>query len=89
MPNFPFKDPITVKRIGSADLEALLRGFEETWAETNNERISSAEFYERYRLGEVDSLFAAAWATYYEASRELERRRELHVDRLPGALIGA
>ncbi len=32
-------------------------------------------------------MYAASWATYYEAAVELKRRRSHHVDRLPGALL--
>jgi hypothetical protein len=89
MSNFPFNDPITISHLRAADLEELLRGFEDAWAATNDERISSEAFYERYRSGEVDSVYATAWATYYEIAIELERRREVHVEGLPGVLLGA
>jgi hypothetical protein len=89
MANFPFQDPVTISRLGAADVDDLLRGFETMWEETTSERISSADFYERYRAGEIDSVYAVAWATYYEIRVELERRREVHVERLPGVLLGA
>jgi hypothetical protein len=86
--NYPFKDPITIKRVDADDLDALLGGFEKAWADSHDgDRLTSAEFYERYASGEVDSIFAVSWATYYEAACEIRRRRELHVSSLPEALL--
>lgn len=86
MPNFPFDNPI--KRVGRAELEELLRSFEDEWAKNAEARLTSAEFYDLYRAGEVDSLFATAWATYYERWRALVRRDAGEAAReLPGALL--
>lgn len=85
--NFPFEDK--VRRVGKADLEELLRSFEDTWAESAGERVTSAEFYDRYRRGEIDSMYATAWATYYESWRSLTRRESETFVGLPGALLAA
>ena len=77
--NFPFRDPVEVGRLTREDLDELLRSFEDAWAEHAGERLSSAQFYDLYRSGEVDSMFATSWATYYEAFR---RRSRANVDLL-------
>jgi len=69
MVNFPFRDPVTSRRVDASSVEAILRSFEDVWAERTGERLSSAEFYDRYRSGDVDSLLAVTWATYYEVFR--------------------
>ena len=86
MENFPFNDP--VRRVGRADLEELLRSFEDTWADNVGERLTSAAFYDRYRAGEIDSVFASAWASYYEHWRALGRRNLGDtMNSLPGELL--
>jgi hypothetical protein len=88
MSNFPFED--TISRVGKADLEELLRSFEDTWAKTTGSRLTSPEFYDLYRRGEMDSMFAASWATYYESWRALTRREaDTRVADLPGALLAS
>ena len=53
------------------------------------ERITTAEFYDRYLTGELDSPFAMAWASYYEIVRDCGRgmknlrRREARAARRP------
>jgi hypothetical protein len=69
MVNFPFRHPVTSRRVDPSSLEGILRSFEDAWANRTGERISSAEFYDRYRAGEIDSLLAMNWATYYEIFR--------------------
>jgi hypothetical protein len=86
MANFPFND--TIRRVGRAELEELLRSFEDAWAENEGERLTSAAFYDRYRGGDIDSLFATSWATYYEHWRALGRRDAGEtMSSLPGALL--
>lgn len=71
MTNYPFEDPVTVRELDRSALEDLLRKFEDVWAAESGARITSAEFYDRYARGEIDSTFAMAWATYYESFRRL------------------
>ena len=75
-----------VSKITKADLEELLRSFEDTWADTSDERLTSAEFYDLYRRGEIDSVFATAWATYYERWRAASATSPFVRD-LAGALL--
>lgn len=90
MSNFPFSDPITIQHVDLDDLETLLEGFEETWASNHDgDRVDSKTFYARYTAGEIDSIFAVSWATYYEAACELRRRRDRHIGSLPGELLSA
>jgi hypothetical protein len=50
-----------------SDLEDLLSAFEDAWAEQTGERLTTAEFYDRYRRGEApDTTFSMSWASYYE-----------------------
>lgn len=67
--NFPFKQPVSTRKLDRRGLEDLLSTFEDGWADQHGERLSSAAFYDLYRTGEVDSIFAMAWASYYEAYR--------------------
>lgn len=84
--NYPFTDPVS--RVGKADLEELLRSFEDAWAEQSGSRITSAEFFDLYRRGEFDSMFHMAWASYYESWRADARRdAKARVADLPGALL--
>jgi hypothetical protein len=86
MPNFPFNDPVAC--LGRTELEELLRSFEDAWATSSGERLTSAAFYDSYRAGEIDSLFATSWASYYEHWRALGRRDAGEtVSGLPEALI--
>lgn len=62
---------VTRAVLGSSELEELLRAFEDAWQERSGVRLTSAEFYDGYRRGEADSLFALAWASYYEGFRRL------------------
>jgi hypothetical protein len=70
--NFPFSDPVRRIRLDREGVEDTLRAFEDTWA-TDHARITSAEFYDRYVEGRIDSPFATAWAAYYEAARDTGR----------------
>jgi hypothetical protein len=72
--NFPFRSrpKPTIERFERAGLAELLIGFEDRYAETFGERLSSAVFYERYCAGEIDSTFATAWGTFYEAFRRMD-----------------
>jgi hypothetical protein len=54
-------------------LENLLREFEDTWAEHEGRRLTSAEFYDQYRRGEFDTQFGIAWASYYEILQRVRR----------------
>jgi hypothetical protein len=87
MSNYPFQDPVS--HITGEDLEELLRNFEDAWAkDAGRERITSAQFYDGYRSGELDSIFGMAWAAYYESWRALNRRQaDTVVTHLPGALL--
>jgi hypothetical protein len=69
--NFPFKDPIERRTVERDELAAMLRAFEDEWATTHGERMTSAQFYDRYRTGELDSMFTMSWASYYEIFRRL------------------
>jgi hypothetical protein len=71
MTNFPFKDPVSRRSMSRDELADLLRSFEDAWAKQHGERVTSAEFYDRYRAGEIDSMFATSWASYYEIFRRL------------------
>jgi hypothetical protein len=71
VPNFPFRDPVERRQVDREDLAALLLTFEDSWAEASGERITSTEFYERYKTGEFDSLLAMSWASHYEIYRDL------------------
>ncbi len=66
-------DEVTIRTLDSDGVEELLRSFEDSWAAQMGERITSAEFYDRYRAGAVDSMFAKAWATYYEVFQRWSR----------------
>jgi hypothetical protein len=72
--NYPFRKrpKPEIERFGRADLAELLIGFEDRHAEIFGERLSSSEFYERYSRGEIDSTFATAWGTFYEAFRRMD-----------------
>lgn len=90
--NFPFREPVTIKKLDRASLGDLLRSFEETWVGHGNEPLTSDEFYERYRAGDFDSQFGMAWTSYVEAYRRLDEASDdvsQIVESLPGALIGA
>jgi hypothetical protein len=69
--NVALDHSIARHRLNPAELEELLRAFEDAWHEKSGERLSSAEFYDRYRAGELDSLLALSWASYYEGFRRL------------------
>lgn len=70
--NFPFQDPVVRRELDRQGLEDLLRTFEDRWAEHTGERLTSADFYDRYLADEVtDSLFTMAWSSYYEIVRRL------------------
>lgn len=71
MTNFPFKDPIERRTVERDELAEMLRAFEDEWAAQHGERITSAQFYDRYRKGQVDSMFTMSWASYYEIFRRL------------------
>ena len=77
--NFPFRDPVVRRKLDREDVAAMLLTFEDTWAETTGERITSTEFYERYAAGEFDSILAMAWASHYEVYRQFgdEANREV------------
>ncbi len=62
---------VTRQVLGRVELEELLRAFEDAWQERRGERLTSAELYDRYRAGELDSLLVMAWASYYEGFRRL------------------
>jgi hypothetical protein len=84
MSNFPFRDPVTRRKLSSYDVEELLRRFEDAWAEQHGERVTSATFYERHCAGEADSMLGMAWASYYEAYRRMgtDRTNAELIDRL-------
>jgi hypothetical protein len=70
--NFPFEEPVTRRRLDRHDLEDLLRAFEDAWARETGERVTSAEFYDRYSTDDtIDSMFTMAWSSYYEIFRRL------------------
>lgn len=70
--NFPFKHPVSHIKMDRQGLEDLLRSFEDAWADETGERITSAEFYDRYRANDsIDSMLAMAWSSYYEIFRRL------------------
>ena len=50
-------------------IEELLRSFEDEHFALTGERITSAEFYDRYKGGEIDTPDAIRWASYYELLR--------------------
>jgi hypothetical protein len=55
-----------------AAIEEQLRGFEDEHFEVTGERLTSAEFYDRYRDGEdlgFESGRSIRWASYYELLR--------------------
>lgn len=55
----------------------LLARFEKAYADEIGEELSSEEFYERYRRGEIEGTAAMAWATYFEAFQQApEPRRQ-------------
>ena len=68
---------VVPKRLDRSGVEELLRMFEDAWNEEHDERITSAQFYDRYTRGEIDSMFAMAWASYYEAFRRHSQRRPI------------
>jgi hypothetical protein len=72
--NYPFqpRPRPEIERFSRADLAELLIAFEDRWAELVGERLSSSEFYERYSRGKIDSTFAIAWGTFYEAFRGMD-----------------
>lgn len=71
---------MSVKALGRRELEDLLREFEDTWAEREGARVTSAEFYERYTRGEVDTLYAMAWASHFEIFLRLGDGGRPHAD---------
>ena len=54
-----------------AALGELLRGFEDDHFDRTGERITSAEFYDRYRADDdaFDTFESMQWASYYELLR--------------------
>lgn len=72
--NFPFRNrpKPNIEVFGRAELAELLLGFEDAWAKTMGERLSSSAFYELYASGKVDSTFATAWGSFYEAFRRMD-----------------
>lgn len=63
---------VEIKRLSREDIEQRLREYERTHALGTGESITSAEFYDRFRQGELDSLFGMRWAGYVRA---LERAK--------------
>jgi hypothetical protein len=83
--NFPFEHPVKVRQLDRRGLKDLLGTFEEAWATQHGERLESVDFYERYRSGDIDSIFGMAWASYYEAYHRLKEADEHLVQALlPG-----
>jgi len=58
---------VTITRLSRADLEQRLREFERSYTVTTGEQLSSADFFERFRAGEFDSLFGMRWAGHWRA----------------------
>ena len=75
MTSFPFNDPVSRRTLDHHGVEEILRVFEDAWAEREGKRLTSAQFYDRYRQGLGDSMFGMAWASYYEAFRRINRDR--------------
>jgi hypothetical protein len=59
------------KRITRMEIEQRLHEFERTHCLATGEVLSSAEFFERYKHGEFDSLFGMEWAAYWRAFSRL------------------
>jgi hypothetical protein len=65
----------------------LLARVEKAYAAEIGEELTSEQFYERYRRGEIEGTAAMAWATYFEAFQQApeprrqssRRRRETRV----------
>jgi hypothetical protein len=57
-----------VVRMTRGDIENRLRECERAWEQATGERLSSADFYERFCAGDFDTRFGTRWATYYEAT---------------------
>ena len=53
---------VKITRLSKADIERRLREFERTHKIATGEELSSAEFFERFKQGEFDSLFGMRWA---------------------------
>lgn len=71
MSNYPFKGPVDRQRVDLNGARAILDTFEDAWAKQSENRITSAQFYDRYTTGEFDSMFHMAWASYYEIYRDM------------------
>lgn len=84
MSNYPFKDPVDRQVMDIDGLRGILAAFEDTWAKRHGERITSAQFYDRYLAGDLDTMFFMAWSTYYEIYRDMSRSTSADgvVDRL-------
>jgi hypothetical protein len=71
----PESRAVPVRVLDYAALNEKLLEFEDIHAITTGERVSSAEFHDRYRRGDAgDVPNALEWATFYELVREYGRR---------------
>jgi hypothetical protein len=60
-----------VQRLDRVALTEILQLFEDDYAERYGNRITTAEFYDRYLAGEMNAFpEAIRWASYYELLRE-------------------
>lgn len=61
---------LPILTLDSVAIEEMLREFEDDHFEATGDRLTSAEFYDRYAGGdEVDSRDVVRWASYYELLR--------------------
>jgi hypothetical protein len=84
----PFVAETTIVRFASDELVRALEVFEASYAEATGEVLASRDFYERYRAGELDSPFAMAWATFFEAATRRDPVRAVE-EALPPVLAVA
>ena len=61
MSNYPFTYPVDRQVVDLDGLRGILDAFEDAWAKQGRDRITSAQFYDRYSAGELDTMFFMAF----------------------------
>jgi hypothetical protein len=79
--------PVTIVCLDRIQLNAVLLRFEDDYYAASGHRLSSPEFYERYKAGEIDEIWAMAWSTYYERYLEMEKQLRAYEDAEVAAVV--
>jgi hypothetical protein len=58
--------------LSRSDIEWHLLEFERSHRVATGEELRSAEFFERFKAGDFDSLFGMEWAAYWRAYTRLQ-----------------